>query len=329
MELRHKIDELLENWPVKLICFGVALMSCALFRISQFKSTTLTVPIHIISNKAMCISGRTDFIVRVTVRSTTENIANITDKNINATADISRFTQNGSYDVPVYASLVGSLQALEPVEVKVMPEHINITLEKTALSYVPIKPLFSGEVAHGYENLSYSASPDTVLVSGPETIVNDMKYINTEKVDIKGAKSNITRNVALLNINNHVKLEDAKSASVTVHITAKQVNRYYSARAIEIKNLNKRFVVTSVIPKIDFELKGNLLALEALDTKDKVASVDCQVINAAGVYNLPVVLDKVAGTTVVSRSIEKVALTVQENYIYKEVPKEIPPPAVE
>lgn len=313
MQAKQVIDKIIQNFPQKLISFVMALMLFALYRVSLYKTVTISVPIQIIQDKSMCVSGRTDFACRVTVRSTPENIASITEKNIQATADISWLSQTGTYNVMVNASLSSDTPDLEPVELRVWPEHIQVKIEKTVLSYVPIQPLLSGSVAKGYEITNCIATPDTVLVSGPESIVSSLEYINTQKVDVAGQKSSASKKVALLNINSHIKIEEQKTVNVFLQVEPKISTRQFLSKPIELVELDDRFVATSVIPKIDFELKGPVLLLDDIIEDVKLASVDCKNISKEGTYELPVEIKKVSGLEVNSTSCDSVKITFSLN----------------
>ena len=65
----------MENWPAKVICFGIALVLYLVHITSLLDRKTYTVPLKIVADGGMYPMSDYPEYVRITVRSTAENIA--------------------------------------------------------------------------------------------------------------------------------------------------------------------------------------------------------------------------------------------------------------
>lgn len=123
--------------------------------------------------------------------------------------------QNISVDLP---------SGVEVVEVR--PNKIAVKLEKVTESVVPVKVEIDGTPADGYEVYGSTSIPETVRVRGPESFVDSLSYVSTERVIVSGATSTITVPQVPLNIlNPKISLVSAATANVTVRIGKKRIER--------------------------------------------------------------------------------------------------------
>lgn len=76
------------------------------------------------------------------------------------------------------------------------PRSVNVTLERLISRTLPIDLVVRGEPAIGYQAETPELSHDTVIVSGPETLVNQVQSVRA-LLDLSGATEPITRNITL------------------------------------------------------------------------------------------------------------------------------------
>ena len=104
--------------------------------------------------------------VTVTVEARRKVIEQIKVSSIVATADM-RERQDSS--VPVRVSITGFEGAY--VSAKPFPQNIQVTVEETQEKEIPITASVRGKVRDGYMVAQTTVSPQTVEISGPESIV--------------------------------------------------------------------------------------------------------------------------------------------------------------
>ena len=129
--------------------------------------------------------------VTVTVEARRKVIEQIKVSSIVATADM-RERQESS--VPVRVSITGFEGAY--VSAKPFPQNIQVTVEETQEKEIPITASVRGKVRDGYMVAQTTVSPQTVEISGPESIVKKISKV-VAQVDVSGlaASRDITTNL--------------------------------------------------------------------------------------------------------------------------------------
>ena len=95
-----------------------------------------------------------------------------------ASIDLSGITQGGTYEVPVEVTSVNSeIQILE-----VTPAIVTVQLDPLITKIVPVE-IERGEVPEGLQVGTETATPSTVTVSGPKTIVDQVVAARADVVD--------------------------------------------------------------------------------------------------------------------------------------------------
>ena len=118
----------MENWPAKVICFGLALGLYLVHITSLLDRKTYTVPLKLVADGGMYPMSDYPEYVRITVRSTAENIAETLQSDFSATIDLTKYEKEGSFSVPVSVHLSPKLLLMDPFEIKLNPESVSMRL---------------------------------------------------------------------------------------------------------------------------------------------------------------------------------------------------------
>lgn len=111
---------------------------------------------------------------------------------------------------------------------EIQPDEIAVRLENVIKREVPISPDTEGNIADGFEIYGSNVTPSRVIVRGPQSLVESVNYVSTEKIPLKNAKSNFTVQQVPLNISNP-KITLVNTAAVTVNfkIGDKRIERLF------------------------------------------------------------------------------------------------------
>src|SRR5574344_898698 len=186
MNTKQLLDKIAKNWPAKVICFVIALFIYFSHQMSILEKKTFTVPLTITENGSMVSATQSDRYVKVTIRGQREEIATVTNKDIVAYLDITNETKEGDYTFPVLVQPSAHVQLMEPLEIRVKPEKVPLKIEARTVRYLPIEPVLSGSIAHGYEMKEVVVTPANIKVEGPGQMVESLTTIATEAVDVEG-----------------------------------------------------------------------------------------------------------------------------------------------
>ena len=120
--------------------------------------------------------------VTVTVEARRKVIEQIKFTNIVATADM-REMQETTSTVPVRVSIPGFEN--QYVSAKAYPQNIQVNVENTQDKIFPITAVVKGSVREGYVVAETTVSPQSVKISGPESIVGKISKV-VAQVDVSG-----------------------------------------------------------------------------------------------------------------------------------------------
>jgi hypothetical protein len=122
---------------------------------------------------------------------------------------------------------------------------------------VEVKPRLTGKTALGYRVAKVIYNPDVVTISGPEDILNQTGYLETEQINIDGAKQDIVKEVRLLG-QKGITWTGKNKISMVVQIEALPLPASSQEVKVELKNIPKG-KTASVFPgkiKVVWSQKG-------------------------------------------------------------------------
>ncbi|MDR1747441.1 MAG: hypothetical protein LBR47_00085, partial [Spirochaetaceae bacterium] len=192
MNLKSLIDRAIDNWPAKLICFAIALMLFLFHQMSSLGRRYYSIPLSVYAEGNLIPAGTYPRVVRISIRGDPNQISTIHENDFTAFVDMSYFTDPGTYRIPVQIQLAGTALAAAPLEVEVDPQDISFTLDEKKVAFVPVAPSFSGEPAKGFEITGYTVNPPMVEISGPRSMVDNIREILSDSVSVSGRSAGFT-----------------------------------------------------------------------------------------------------------------------------------------
>lgn len=144
--------------------------------------------------------------VRVTVRASRSVFSDFSEKNIVATADVSKLTEENLLPIEVSSSKTGS----KIESIKADKEFVEVSVEDMMKLQKRISVEVMNEPAEGYLLGAISTDQNAVIISGPESVVSQIAKTQVE-INVDGATSdvNITLPVHLYDVNGH-EIDDSR-----------------------------------------------------------------------------------------------------------------------
>jgi hypothetical protein len=137
----------------------------------------------------------------------------------------------------------------------ISPAEVTIDVDELISKNIPVEPII-GPPETGYEIVGMpKVVPSMATVSGPKSIVSDMKSIPTDTISTVRETSKFTIEVPLRSPNRLVKLVGDKTTRVTINIEEKTLEK-------EFKDLDIKFVN---FEDLNFEPRGTLKAEVAFE----------------------------------------------------------------
>ncbi len=291
MKTNRYLDRILHNWPIKIVSLAAALLLFGFYRISSLQERFFTVPLKIKINERLIATGEYPRTVRVTIRGRADDILLILDDDISASADFSSIRKEGMYTEPVKITRRGAALNITPIEVRVEPLEVTLSLEKKMVRSLAIKPSIIGFPEKGYTLSQYFITPSSVEVEGAESVVKNLAYIQTEDIDISSRKSNFTSRIRLRKPAANVIFPGGNVVEFTATITEAYIVRTLTDLDLIAFDLNSRFELDGISTNNTLQIRGKQLELETYTPDDFRFTVDCSGIKKPGTYTLKVVPD--------------------------------------
>ena len=198
-----------------------------------------TVGVQLVNLKTLTNAGKyveilddTDTI-RVTVRASRSVFSDFSEKNIVATADVSRMTEDNRLPIEVVYNKSGS----KIESIKSDKEYVEVGVEDMMKLQKRISVNVVNEPADGYIIGSRSTDQNAVIITGPESVVSRIASTSVE-INVDGASSDV-------NIMLPVHLYDADGREIDDSKLTKSVNNVFTTVSIlQTKEIPIEYTVT-------------------------------------------------------------------------------------
>lgn len=231
------LERLVTDWPAKLLSLAAAFLLFFFLNLTRLGEKYLSVPLSIALNEEYLPASQIPRSVRVTLKGEPETIGSIREDDITATLDMTAFKSEGIQRVNVRIERRGLAISADPLEVKVDPAEIVVSIEKKARKTVPVTPSFRGFPDQGYELVSYAITPPQVEVVGPAGAVARTADMPTDFIEFSGRNSDFSVTVNLLKKESLVVTEGKDSVEFRAVIQKAQPLKLVQDIPVELEGL--------------------------------------------------------------------------------------------
>jgi hypothetical protein len=296
---RRLLEAALDHWPAKVLSLAAAAVLFFFYRASTLEERNFSVPLNLEVPAGLAVSKPYPRSVRVTLRGRSESVFAVLEEDIIVNADLDRFSGEGDFRVPLRVQRKGSAAGVEPLEVRVEPAELRLSLEKEIVRTVQVQARLKGQPEHGYDLVQYSVAPMSVEVSGPRSAVESLESVDTEEVDVTGVREDFSLTVPLKRENSLVRYPREASVLFRAVVRPAQLVQAFQQVDVVSVDLPAELRIAEPLPKGSISLQGEQLALEAIPPGQLRLIADCGGVRRPGVYRLPLKPDVPPGFVVV------------------------------
>lgn len=289
------------NWPVKLVCFVLAVFIYFFYRTATLQEKTLPISLEVSSQGVTLPTQTLPSHIKVSLKGRPEDLAGITEKNISALVNLDHYTEAGKYTVPVEILLAPEILGIEPLEVTADKSFLDITIAKKDRKQIPVAAEIQGTPASGYEIIDISIVPSTIGVSGAKSILDALEKVSTEAISVDEKRTSFSQKIPIHAESSLLSYNDAE-VTVTVTIQPSTTSRRFVDQTIYLYGVNPLFEAQSDPERLTFTLTGNQNQLEAFVPELHTVRLDCSSLTEPGTYELPVEVVLPNGIRLVSQS---------------------------
>jgi YbbR domain-containing protein len=192
----------------------------------------------------------------------------------------------------------------------VVPPTVPLMFEASATKTVPVVPAIDGDPAEGYVRGRVTASPASVEVVGPESVIKQLTEATTEPVNLRGAMGRVRDTVTIGVAESSVRLKIPTNAVVVVDVNPAPVHHTIRGVPILLRHLKRGLRATVVPSEVVVRARGAAGVVTRLAAERVPAFVDLNGLNR-GRYNLPVRTDATAGFSITATDPAAVQVTIK------------------
>ena len=282
MNTRKFVEGILSDWPAKIISLAAAALLFLFYRVNTMDERFFSVPLQVDPPAGLAISKPYPKSARVTLRGKEEAIFSIIEEDVEVFADFGRFQSEGQFRVPVRVVRRGSSLNIEPLDIRVEPAEISVTLEQRIEKTVVLEPVIRGSPPAGYDLVQYTIVPDSVQISGPRTLVNAMETVRLEEIDLEGRTEDFTEQVMIVEENSLLDYSRERAIVFRGILREAVIIKTFEDVDIISIDLSPDLRLAEPLPKGSIRIQGNQRAIEALPPGQLRLVIDCGEIEKPG-----------------------------------------------
>ncbi|MDR2110294.1 MAG: hypothetical protein LBP32_03200 [Spirochaetaceae bacterium] len=290
MNGRKLLTRAVENWPAKVLSVALAIILFLFHRMSLLEERFFSAPLKIERNDNLIPASSYPRMIRVSLRGDANSIYPILDDDIEAYLDLTKYTVEGIYRVPVQVRKKGTALGVDPLEIAVDPMEVSLELDQSLSKLLPVTPNFRGYLEPGYELVSYTLTPDQVVVDGPLKIMEGLSELTTDYIELGGRSDDFSVPVRILNRDPLVVIRGEGTTEFTGYVEQFIMIRTIDNIPVVISGLDESFAAEPEIASGSIRIEGNKNELESYEPVGLTLTLDCSGITREGTYALPVLV---------------------------------------
>jgi len=282
LKRRPLLERVTDHWPAKVISLAAAALLFLFYRINTMEERFFGVPLRVSPPAGLAIARTYPKSARVTLRGKEEAIFSVLEEDIEVYADFGRFNSEGQMRIPVRVRRTGSSLNIEPLDIRVEPAEISITLEPHQGKSVPVRAVFTGTPPPGYDLVQSSVTPAALEISGARSVVNGVDHLSTEEIDLSGRSADFTVQVPI--VRDRPLLAYPRDSVVVLRgiIREAVVIRTFENIDIISVDLSPRLAMAAPLPKGSLRVQGTQGVIEALAAGQLRLVLDCSGVTRPG-----------------------------------------------
>lgn len=285
MKAKHLFERLTEDWPVKVVCLVVALFLYGFYQNQNLDRKVFSVPLRVETKNGFVPTEPHPAVVAVSVTGKADELAQVRDSDLRAYLDLSYVAKAGTFDFPVLLELSDSASILNPMEIKISPESVSLSVEEIVSGFADVSPLIRGKPASGYELRSVSAVPEQIEITGPRTMVENCKSIQTKSISVEGARKSFSADAAVEQRGMFIS-SAGTSVSVKVEIGEVQGSRLFKNVPVNLINIDPLLEIAAMTGDVPMTLTGSVIELDSFVPGTFTILADCRNIHEGGTFDI-------------------------------------------
>ena len=222
----------------KIVCIFLAVVLWFYIRNTNIGEVNFKIPVTFVNLSETLVKSRiSDKYVSATLKGTKDNLKNVNIKSIKAIVDLGQpeIGINKSYPIDLIKDEVP-----ENIDLNLSIKDVKLLVERKIVKRVKIRANIDPQIPKGFIVGKAMIIPDSVNVTGPESLLKSINFLRTEKVSIPKATGKIIKDAAInYKDNADIKIEPSKVRLIIPVVES--VNSAEFTKKIILKNINYKY----------------------------------------------------------------------------------------
>ena len=272
----------------KIICVLLAVVLWFYIRNTNIGEMNFKIPITFVNLSETLVKSKvSDKYVTATLNGTKDNLKNINVKSIKAVVNLEQPEAGVHKSYPI--DLVRD-EIPENIDLNLSVKDVKLTIERKIAKRVKVRANIADRIPKGFLVGKITIVPDSVNITGPESILKNITFLQTEKVLLPKASGKIVKDAAI----NYKDFPDIKLDPSKVRLIIPVIESANSAE------FTKKIIFKNINDKYDYILKQETVSvyLQSANPDIEPSDTDVEVFIDVG-----------------SQSLDKLLPEGSENYI--------------
>ena len=219
MRFRDRAGRMFDNWPIKVLCIGAAVLLFVFHHLTSLSERFFTIPLQLRQNSSLAPASEYPQRIRVSLKGDEDRVFSILEEDISAYVDLGREAGEGVYRFPIMIRKKGSAQDADALEIRIDPDTITLTLERRMSKSLKVVPVIRTQPQIGFNLDRLLLNPPAVTAEGPRSRIQKLSVINTEEIDLGGKQENFAARVRLARPDQFVQVNGSDSVEFRAEIS--------------------------------------------------------------------------------------------------------------
>jgi YbbR domain-containing protein len=310
------LERVLRNWPLKLLSLALAFASWVAVTGENRVVQDVSVPVEISVSEELILASTPPNTATVRLGGSESLMRRLNRLPMVLSVDLTDAVE-GDQDVQLSETILEGIPRGLEVDF-IDPDRLSVVLDRRLRRELPVELAFLGQPPEGFHFYDASSSPETLLVEGPVSELEQVEVIRTTPIRLDRRESPFTIRVAAVPEGGHVQVVDPSPIEVRVEVDASPVERRFEA--IPVRVTGTIHSNSSTPAALNVTLSGPPSLIEPLlpeqirivaDVTDLVPSVEAQQV-VVEVEFVDVPVEDLARISVKSINQREVAVRIGE-----------------
>ena len=318
------------DWPGKLLSLLIALVLYVQYQYLMQAEISFVLPLEIVGDQGHVVHSQDVHEITLQISGRANELENLRSSDFETYVYLTS-EEEGTVDLPVnYRILNNNVQLDKRFDIQVKPMEVTLAVQQKEVWTLPIKVNIQGYPAAGFRLGTYRVFPETVDITGPASVLQNVESIKTRPIYITGKRQSFQELIelelptipitdsaanssAVLSWNENLQLA-FKYVQVEIQIDARSETKTFSIKP-SVRNLPENLKLLDVLPNIvRLTLQGSIEILQTIEQEQSVSiDLDAGDIFASGRYVLPVVVNGLPdGISLLASTPNRVSLLIDE-----------------